>query len=187
MPSEQKLAPLRLNLGCGRVPLLFWTNLDANPIKPADIHADALGYLQSCADESYVDIYAGHLIEHLHRPDALTLLRECYRVLRSGGRLGVMVPDTREIMHRYVEGTTDLVEFPARRYWPVADLDAVCALFLYSTAQDSAHLWSYDERTLTRLLREAGFAGDLEPINRYEDPRVPVGAWYQCGFDARKP
>ena len=183
--GEQAKAPLRLNCGSGNYPLPYWTNLDVNRAKPADIHAEALTYLRSQPVESYEDIYAGHLIEHMRPEDALALVRECYRVLLPGGRLGLLVPDTREIMRRYLAGDETKVQFPVGQWWPVADLDAVCALFLYSTLQDSPHLWSYDEITLARLLRQAGFEG-LRPIDRYSDPRIPVGAFYQVGWDGWK-
>jgi hypothetical protein len=68
----------------------------------------------------------------------------------------------------------------------VNDLDAVCGMFLYSPLQTSPHKWSYDLGTLARILEGAGFtiAGE---IDRYRDPRIPVGAWYQCGLEAVKP
>lgn len=174
----------RLNVGCGEWPLLYWVNLDASPNVHADIHQQVppLPFEDGSLDE----IYAGHCLEHLSQADAKAFLIECQRCLVPGGKLGIVVPDTREIMARYLRGDIDAVEFPAGVYRPIADLDQVCELFLYSTAQESPHQWSYDLATLKRLLEAHGFIVERQ-IDRYRDPRIPVGAWYQCGWDAHKP
>lgn len=174
----------RLNIGCGEWPLYYWINLDANPAMRADIHATVPPI--PFEDEELDEIYAGHMLEHLDSKTARVFLSECYRCLKHGGRLGLVVPDTREIMRRWLNGAIDCVEFPENEYWAIDDLDAVCALFLYSTAQSSPHKWSYDSTTLARIMREAGFV-DLCVIDRYRDPRISVGAWYQCGWDGAKP
>jgi predicted SAM-dependent methyltransferase len=182
-PVEQEKAATRLNVGCGQHPLLYWTNLDADPACPADIH-QAVPPLPF-TNESLEEIYAGHFLEHLDPSTARVFLQECHRVLVPDGKLGIVVPDTFEVARRYVLGMPDRVEYPAGVWRSVRDLDAVCALFLYSTVQDSPHRWSYDRDTLMRLLVSCGFRVGLE-IDRFTDPRIPVGGWYQCGWDAFK-
>jgi predicted SAM-dependent methyltransferase len=137
-------------------------------------------------DGSLDEIYAGHVLEHLTPAAADLLLLECRRCLVPGGTMGIVVPDTREIMTRWLAGTADTVEYPADVIRPIADLDEVCALFLYSTVQESLHQWSYDLTTLRRRIERAGFLVTCE-IDRWNDPRIPVGAWYQCGWDAVAP
>lgn len=180
----QATASRRLNIGCADVGLAFWTNLDADPLMPAQLHA--LVPPIPCEDASLDEIYAGHFLEHLERDAARPFLAECLRCLVPGGRLGLVVPDTREIMRRYLAGSIDAVEYPGGTWWAMADLDAVCAMFLYSNVQESPHKWSYDETSLARIMTEAGFV-NLAPICRYTDPRIPQGAWYQCGWDGWKP
>jgi len=174
----------RLNLGSGAAPMQFWMNLDESEEWPAEIHAHVPPL--PFDDESLDDIYCGHLIEHLTRDEARELVAECYRILTPGGRLGVLVPDTREIMKRYLAGAIDAVEYPLGTWQYVANLDHMCAMFLYSTVQPSQHLWSYDLQTLARLIGSAGFV-DLAEMDRYTDPRIAQGAWYQCGIDGYKP
>jgi len=173
----------RLNVGCGQYPLLYWTNLDADQAAFADRYhtVPPLPYEDGTLD----DIYAGHFLEHLTPWDARAFLAECLRCLAPGGRIGILVPDTREVLTRWLRGDLDCVEYPVGTFHAVADLDAVCALFLYSTVQDSPHRWSYDLGTLARLLEAAGFRV-IGEIDRYRDPRVALGAWYQCGLDAVK-
>jgi predicted SAM-dependent methyltransferase len=182
--TMQALAPTRLNIGCGEWPLLYWTNIDESQNAYADIyqHVPPLPY----GDNTLSDIYAGHFLEHLTQDDAGAFLDECWRCLKPGGRLGVLVPDTREILRRYIAGADDKVEWPQGSYVHVSDLDDVCRMFLYSTVQESHHRWSYDLYTLRRLLMKHRFNVTAE-IDRHSDPRIPVGAWYQCGWDAVKP
>jgi hypothetical protein len=130
-------------------------------------------------------VFAGHFLEHLTPDQARAFLAECHRCLVPGGRLGLVVPDTREIMRRYAVGLHTRVEYPEGTFLDAGDLDAICALFLYSTVQDSPHLWSYDLDTLTRLVEGAGFQV-MGEIDRYADPRVSTSRWYQCGVDAVK-
>lgn len=179
----EALASRRLCVGSGDFPLPYWTNLDANPACPADIHATVppLPY----ADASLDEIFAGHLIEHLTPVEARECLEECRRVLVPGGRLGVVVPDTREVVKRYLRGDLDRIEFPQGTWRPIADLDTLCALFFYSTVQASPHRWSYDLKTLAAVLEASGFEV-MGEIDRFADRRLGTGAWYQCGLDARR-
>jgi predicted SAM-dependent methyltransferase len=162
----------RVNLGCGEWKLDGYVNVDSDPRVSPDVCRDAVDYLAEQPDASVDEAYAGHFLEHLEREDGLTVLRELRRALRPGGIVGVVVPDTFEIMRRVCYGELDL--------------DEACELYFYSTVQPSRHRWSYDERTLARALREAGFEV-IGAIDRWSDPRLVAGVWWQCGIEARKP
>jgi Methyltransferase domain len=174
---------VKLNVGAGRFPIHDWTNLDADPAVKPDIVATVppLPY----ADESLEEIYAGHFLEHLDVDVAHDFLVECRRCLIPGGKLGILVPDTRAIMQHYLDGDAR-VEYPLGTWRDIGDLDEVCRLFLYSTVQESPHLWSYDLASLRQRLEWAGFTVGQQ-IDRWRDPRLGSGQWYQCGWDAVKP
>lgn len=174
----------RVNVGCGEWPLEGWTNLDADPAMGPDIVAQVPPL--PFGDGELDEVYAGHLLEHLHLDDGKAFLRECYRCLKPGGKIGVVVPDVYEVMRRYVNRMPDAVYINGF-WWNVSDLDAVGSIFLYSPSaiQKSRHEWSYDARTLQRIMFWAGFV-DLTPIDRYRDARLGIGTWYQCGWDGRK-
>lgn len=180
------IGAVRLNIGCGeyRMRAPGWVNVDESHDSAADLvkRVPPLPW----ASESVSEIYAGHFFEHLEPADAQEFLAECLRVLVPGGTLGLMVPDTREVMRRYVLDEPAPMEFPAGVQHDLRDLDECCAALLFSTLQPSRHQWAYDKFTLTRALLRAGFT-EVHEFDRYKDPRVAVGAWYQVGVDAMKP
>ena len=175
---------MRLNLGSGGYDLAGFESWDEDPAVPCDRH---LRVPPIPLDDGTVDeIYMGHLLEHLTPYKADRLLHECKRVLVPGGRLGVVVPDTRRVLTHYLHRSDAVVEVPEGQRWNLTDLDAVCAVFLYSTVQPSPHRWSYDRETLCRTLERAGFRLGA-CIDPFHDPRHSVGAWWNLGQDAFKP
>lgn len=178
---------VRLNLGCGDFPLDGdgWINVDASRHVPADLYLDVVRDSLPFDDDTVEEVYAGHLLEHVARPDVPRFLGEVRRVLRPGGRFGVVVPDTREVLRRYVLGEPAPVEWPQGHHRDLRDLDEACAMLIFSDEQESPHRWAYDRTTLRRVLERHGFTvtGEIAP----RDPRIPVPAWYQFGLDAEKP
>ena len=176
---------VRLNIGCGeyRMRAAGWVNVDEMKESAADLvlHVPPLPW----ETESVAEIYAGHFFEHLDHAEGADFLDECYRVLQPMGKLGLMVPDTREVMRRYILNEPAPMEFPAGSHRDLRDLDACCSMLLFSTDQPSRHRWAYDKFTLTRAMKRAGFT-DIVEFDRFNDPRVAVGAWYQFGLDCTK-
>jgi len=183
-------APVRLNIGAGDFPLPAadgWVNVDAIPtLAGADLCLDVTAHALPFADGEVAEVYAGHFLEHLTREQVPAFLAEVRRVLVPGGRFGVVVPDTREVMRRYVAGECTPVEWPEGHIRDMSDLDDICAMILFSTEQESRHQWAYDARTLRRTLERAGFTV-TGAIDRHADPRLSTGQWYQCGADAITP
>lgn len=75
--------PLALNIGCGDNYLSGWINIDIDS-KKADKNIDLRGPLPY-QDNSISYIYNEHFIEHLTSNEAISFLKECYRVLKPGG------------------------------------------------------------------------------------------------------
>lgn len=171
---------MKLNVGSGGSPLEGYVNLDMAESPGVDVlaRAPSLPFL----DGAFEEIYAGHFLEHLTPYEAAEFIVECRRCLEDSGRLALVVPDTRLVMKRWLEGAPDCVEYPPGTWWNVNDLDAVCGLFLYSTIQETPHRWSYDKGTLARRMAMAGF-GKLREIDRYRDERLAAPAWYQVGVE----
>lgn len=77
----------KLHLGCGKDVREGWVNLDLIPAPGVDVAAD----LDACAetplpfeDNSFDEIFASHLLEHIKNP--LPLMQELHRIARPGAR-----------------------------------------------------------------------------------------------------
>jgi predicted SAM-dependent methyltransferase len=175
---------MKLNLGCGAYELAGWENWDEDTRLPNVGHVRVPPI--PLDDETVEEVYLGHLLEHFEPVEAAELLHECKRVLVPGGRLGVVVPDTKRVLEHYLRQNGAMVEVPQGRHWRLNDLDAVNAVFLYSTIQGSRHRWSYDRETLCRTLERAGFRLGA-CIDPYTDPRLSTPQWYNLGVDGFKP
>jgi len=184
--NPEEMTYLRLNVGSGDTRLRFYTNLDCDLEKHPDIlaHVPPLPF----QDESLHEIFACHFLEHLDRKEATEFLQECHRCLKPKARLGLVVPDTRAVMGRWLAGDRTMMPMgPDGEWWPLDDLDVICHLFLYASVRlgEDSHKWSYDDITLARAMAEAGFK-NLRQIDRYFDPRLASPAWFQCGVDGFK-
>jgi predicted SAM-dependent methyltransferase len=180
----RRTANTRVNVGCGEYRLAYFINIDSDPTMVADMHCRVPPL--PFEDNTMEMVWACHFLEHLSWQEGRAFLQESYRVLRPGGRCGIVVPDTREIVRRWLAEARDCVEFPVGQWHSIADLNTVCALFLFSDAQKSHHEWAYDEGSLAAAMQEAGLVR-LREIDRYRDPRIIQGAWYQCGVEGWKP
>lgn len=78
--------------------------------------------------ERFDGVFMAHLIEHLSPEKVEAFLRRCYEILRPGGRLVVITPNTLDL---------DVV---TERFW-----------------SDVTHRWPYPPRLLEAIIREAGF------------------------------
>jgi predicted SAM-dependent methyltransferase len=91
-----------LNLGCGGRHHPEWINVDSHSTGPGVMVHD----LESpfpFEDSEFDAVYHSHLLEHLPKRRAPLFLRECYRVLKPGGILRVVVPDLEQIARLYLQ------------------------------------------------------------------------------------
>jgi len=95
------IPPVLVNLGCGSVWHSDWINLDVRPLS-SEIQAWNVENGLPFDDGSVDGCYASHLLEHLPMEEARRLLRECLRVLRSGGVVRLAVPDLEAIVREYL-------------------------------------------------------------------------------------
>jgi predicted SAM-dependent methyltransferase len=99
--SAHQLKP-RLNLGCGSQVHPEWTNVDIMPRHPGVINHD-LNKRLPFANASFEVVYHSHVLEHLTKEQGKAFVEECYRVLKPGGILRVVVPDLETIAKLYLE------------------------------------------------------------------------------------
>ena len=82
----------KLHIG-GKSKSYGWEVLDANPASFVD-HVCNANDLSQFADNTFIQIYASHVVEHLdYKGELLDTLKEWNRVLHPGGKLFISVPD----------------------------------------------------------------------------------------------
>ena len=147
---------LLINIGCGPKTLRGWVNLDAARGDEIDVVWDLRNGLPF-SDESAAAIFGEHVIEHVPRADAETLLRECRRVLQPGGVLRLSTPDAGRFLRSYAGDQKFLAD---ERFIDPAEtpMDRVNMMM----REHGQHLWAYDAESLVRLLRKAGFSSAEE-------------------------
>jgi predicted SAM-dependent methyltransferase len=90
-----------LNLGCGNKFHKDWVNVDHFPISKKVIRCDILAGLPF-EEGSFDGCYSSHVIEHMDTEDALLLLKEIFRILKSGGICRIVVPDYQDCVAEYL-------------------------------------------------------------------------------------
>ncbi len=91
-----------LNLGCGQHFHPDWENVDYAPTS-AKVRAHDLRTGIPYGDGSFDVVYHSHVLEHFSRGAGMQFLRECHRVMRSGGILRIAVPDLEIVARLYLE------------------------------------------------------------------------------------
>jgi SAM-dependent methyltransferase len=106
-PTALHATPMRanrprcLNLGCGGRFHPAWVNLDMRP-QHASVRAHDVTAPLPFPDQSFDAVYHAHLLEHLPRAGARAFVGECFRVLKPGGVVRVVVPDLEQITELYL-------------------------------------------------------------------------------------
>jgi len=124
---------IKLNLGCGGRALDGWINVDYAlgavvakfPLFSAinrrfrffvtnwdkDILIHDLRKHFPWKDNSVDIIYSSHTLEHFYKEEGLYFLKECYRVLKFGGIIRILVPDLKCLVNHYESGLISADDF----------------------------------------------------------------------------
>jgi predicted SAM-dependent methyltransferase len=169
--DEQKVAAadeIRLNLGCGHLPLKEYLNVDGRPLEGVDIVAD-VGKLPFGPGE-VSEIFSAHLLEHFPVEQLRRQLLPYWRsLLEPGGTFAAVVPDPDTMFREYAAGRMPFEEVRL-------------ATFGAQEYDGDFHFTMFTSESLVQLLNEAGFAGvALRASGRRN------GACYEMEIEARRP
>lgn len=96
------------------------------------------------SDATFDFVFSAHLLEHLYPHQTIFCLNETFRVLIRGGVVRIGVPDLDKIV---------------KNYDPQHSEKFLEAVFEAKQKYDkNKHHWHYNEISLTKLLKEAGFS-----------------------------
>ena len=156
--NKYKNCPIKLHLGCGKKYKNGWINIDNNSdnnIEKLDINYNLAKGIPF-KDNSVDFIYNEHFIEHLNVVQGQIFLKECKRVLKSGGVLRIATPDLSSLVKGYMN-ENQLDEL--KEFFDKYNMNYIKtrAELLNTNFYSWGHQWLYDAEELERRLKEAGF------------------------------
>jgi SAM-dependent methyltransferase len=167
-----------IHYGCGLCAPSAWRNFDnspslrlrrlpvvgrcfrkCTPAFPANVRYGDIVKGLPVAENSCAAVFCSHVLEHLALNDLDTALRHTFAYLKPGGTFRLVVPDLEQMARGYL---SCLDKDAAIRF-----MESTClghkvrrrgfAGFARAWLGNSAHLWMWDERSLSEKLREHGF------------------------------
>ncbi len=220
---------MKLHLGCGSLTPAGWVNIDGSwnarlakmprvrwllrtagiltqsqydTVWSPNIFIHDLRKPLPFPDGSASAIYAPHFLTELHFENAMRLLKECYRVIKPGGVLRIVVSDLRAFVMEYMgqrtlrdmpKGILDML--PADRlnvrlvlHDPAQSANVFYRMYLAMTGFHS-NKWVYDAESLTAHVCSAGFIDTqemkfresrIQGIEEIEDPSRVLGGEGIC-------
>jgi predicted SAM-dependent methyltransferase len=113
------------------------------------------------SDNSIDYIYTAHFIEHLEKHEAIKLFKQCYRSLKPGGTIRILVPDLDIVSRQYIESDDKIrkVEILNNHFYGLIEKKDVAPTFYERMLLWFArgHKWLYNFEYMKRNLMLAGF------------------------------
>ena len=153
-----------INLGCGTLITPNFINIDFFGVPNIDFGADLRRPLKinSAAADG---IFCEHTLEHLSYHDVENLLEDCFRVLKQGGAIRIIVPDVSIFIKNYYEkknGWFDKWEAlmftnseDSKRRARHIDTPLQAISFVM---QEHGHVSAWDFETFEKILKRVGFS-----------------------------
>ncbi len=153
-----------INLGCGPVITEGMINIDFFFEKGIDYGAD-LRFPLKIKDESVDGITCEHTMEHLSYSDDEKLMSECYRILKPGGVLRIILPDVSKFLNAYANNDVAWFNEWEKLYFTNSLNPERAKRKLHSkmgavsfVLQEYGHISAWDEETLRFYLSKVGFS-----------------------------
>jgi predicted SAM-dependent methyltransferase len=177
----------KLHIGCGHNPIDGWLNSDYRPIPTDQLRLDATKTFP--IDNSKFDyIFSEHMIEHISYAEGLSMLTECFRVLRQNGTIRISTPSLSFLLDLYRSDKSErqlaYIKWATDNFIP--ETDYYDETFVVNNfVRNWGHQFIYDEKILRSALEKAGFMNitkydlnqsDEEPFKNLENElRLPAG------------
>ncbi|CAK0779574.1 hypothetical protein CCP3SC15_6690002 [Gammaproteobacteria bacterium] len=143
---------INLNLGCGRMIIPDFVNIDMDPVLNPDMVADVSNLDGIVEDESVDKIVAYDVIEHLDRVQIPITLKNWYRKLKRDGVLYLRTNDWDRLIRLYVMG-----KFLGHQN-PVDFEKLVWHFMCEHEKPGMGHKWGFNKATMEKAILDAGFS-----------------------------
>ena len=161
----------KYNLGCG--PKLYqnflnvgyWSQLQAETVYK-DLNGTTNTFMLNhdlrlgvpAADNSLDLVYHSHMLEHLSYVNGIQFIRECFRVLKPGGTMRVLVPDLELWINAYTSNNTFFFD-QYRAYGGInKEICVTKGSVFMAMLHGHEHECGYDFETLKWLVENNGFS-----------------------------
>jgi predicted SAM-dependent methyltransferase len=160
------------NLGAGERCLDGWVNVDLNG--RAEIKANLAVFPWQFPDKEASEILASHILEHFYKKDAWRFLRECHRILKTGGKLHIAVPDMDKFINCQLSGDWTPI---GGYYW--RDLNHLLGGDGSEKNERQRHKYMYNFETLHYMLHRIGFMAKQreEPLEIDTPQYAPISLY----------
>lgn len=103
-------------------------------------------------DNSVDYIYCSNVLEHFEKYESTAILKECWKVLKKGGMIRVVLPDLNKLIENYTTADNfNLEYFGYNKDQYNGFIGRFKRLFI------RGHQWMYDKNSFKALLKEVGF------------------------------
>ncbi len=139
-----------------------WVNVDIGPWANVNCIYDCRLSLPF-PDSSVRGIFCEHFVEHLDYHEEIPFfLRECWRTLKPGGTMRIIVPDAERYLRAYAENWSELEQIRGLSSGRTDPYTGVVyrsrmEIINHIFRQGSEHKFAYDFETLRLQLLSAGF------------------------------
>jgi hypothetical protein len=205
-----------VQFGCGLCAPPSWRNFDAGPafwlqyhlpiLKPTLLkrgfplypvsieYGNVIKGLPVTAGSAEA-VYCSHVLEHLALDEFRATLRNVFTYLRPGGTFRFVLPDLQGLVRGYINSSDAEAasRFMRESYLGVDSQGKGLSRLLRMVFGRSAHLWMWDEKSMTRELDHAGFTAIRRAqLGDNPDPQFAAvedaGRWEKClGMECRRP
>jgi len=172
---------MHVQYGCGHHAPVEWLNFDASPTLrwerlpllgrytknqhrfPESVRFGDIVTGLPTPDASCVGVYASHILEHLALNDFHTALRNTRKLLKPGGIFRLVVPDLEQAARNYLlkldeRDAAANFGFLTATCLGVTEKERGPLKAIWRGLRTSAHLWMWDELSMTNALRQHGFS-----------------------------
>lgn len=180
---------IKINLGCGLQCPQDWINIDSSfgvYFSKYPLIKKLLYFILPCsilpnidwpqnttwmeltkqfkfADNTVDVIYSSHTFEHLTHEEAKFVFSECYRVMKKGAIVRIIVPDFEVLINQYLNNRIKIPENASlifsknSGYFEIPEPKNLRSLFKYYIQRKNNHHFLYDEPGLKKQFSDAGF------------------------------
>ena len=153
----EKNSVRKLQIGCQNAIIEGWLNTDLIPRNRKVAYLDATKKFP-IKDQTFDYIFSEHMIEHIPYKRAQFMLKECYRILKIGGRIRISTPNLEFIASVYFNNSKDVMDYINFSGKYLEDMPVSRTTIINNFFYNWGHCFIYDFNTLKDIIEEAGFS-----------------------------